>query len=188
MFEDISTFDAENPIVGSLLRELDLKKKQSDSNFIESLPSQPGKEFEIKKRLDRLRQGGKSSNFGNSNNNDNFGSGGDPPSFGPGADPPSVPSIEDFLDGGPRPQPPPPPPSISGNLFNSINAAVPPPTDDFNVLTNRILPSILIKRIGNDLFGSQAAIADPREKKRQKLSKKLVVFYMNCPIQYQVLN
>ena len=27
VFEDISTFDAENPIVGSLLREIDLKKK-----------------------------------------------------------------------------------------------------------------------------------------------------------------
>ena len=50
-FEDISTFDAENPIVGSLLREIDIKK-QSDSDFIKSLPSHPGKEFEIKKRLD----------------------------------------------------------------------------------------------------------------------------------------
>ena len=49
VFEDISTFDAENPIVGSLLREIDIKKKQSDSDFIKSLPSKPGKEFEIKK-------------------------------------------------------------------------------------------------------------------------------------------
>ena len=48
VFEDISTFDAENPIVGSLLREIDINKKESDSNFIKSLPSQPGKEFEIK--------------------------------------------------------------------------------------------------------------------------------------------
>ena len=48
VFEDISTFDAENLIVGSLLREIDINKKQSDSNFIKSLPSQPGKEFEIK--------------------------------------------------------------------------------------------------------------------------------------------
>ena len=77
VFEDISTFDAENPIVGSLLRELDLKKKQSDSDFIKSLPSQPGKEFEIKKRLDRLRQGGKNfrgknnNSAGNNNNNNN---------------------------------------------------------------------------------------------------------------------
>ena len=55
VFEDISTFDAETPIVGSPLREIDIKKKQSDSDFIKSLPSQPGKEIEIKKRLDRLR-------------------------------------------------------------------------------------------------------------------------------------
>ena len=56
VFEDISTFDAENPIVGSLLREIYIKKKQSDSDFIKSLPSHPGKEFEIKKRLDKLRR------------------------------------------------------------------------------------------------------------------------------------
>ena len=48
VFEDISTFDAENPIVGSLLREIDIKKKQSNSDFIKSLLSQPGKKFEIK--------------------------------------------------------------------------------------------------------------------------------------------
>ena len=39
VFEDISTFNTENLIVG----------------FIKSLPSQPGKEFEIKKPLDKLR-------------------------------------------------------------------------------------------------------------------------------------
>ena len=43
VFEDISTFDVENPIVGSLLIEIDLKKKQTDSDLIKSLPSQPGK-------------------------------------------------------------------------------------------------------------------------------------------------
>ena len=51
-FEDVSTFYAENPIAGSLLREIDLNKKQTDSDFIKSLPTQPGKEFEIKKRLE----------------------------------------------------------------------------------------------------------------------------------------
>ena len=55
VFEDISTFDSENPIVGSLLREVDFRKKQTESDFIKSFPSQPGKEFEIKKRLDKLR-------------------------------------------------------------------------------------------------------------------------------------
>ena len=49
VFKDISTFDAENLIVGSLLREIDLKKKLSDSDFIKSMPSHLGKEFEIKK-------------------------------------------------------------------------------------------------------------------------------------------
>ena len=56
VFEDISTFAGENPIVGSLLRELDIKNKQSDSDFIKSLLSHPGKEFEIKKKLDKLRR------------------------------------------------------------------------------------------------------------------------------------
>ena len=42
VLEDISTFDAQNPLVGSLLREIDIKKKQSDSDFIELLPSHPG--------------------------------------------------------------------------------------------------------------------------------------------------
>ena len=51
VFEDISTFDAENPIVGSLLSEIDINKKQSDSDFIKSLPSHPGNEFEIKKKI-----------------------------------------------------------------------------------------------------------------------------------------
>ena len=176
VFEDISTFDAENPTVGSLLRELDLKKKQSDSDFIKSLPSQPEKEFEIKKRLDRLRQGGKnfsgknnnSAGNNNNNNNNNF-DGGNNNLFGPGGEPPSLTSTEDFLDGGPRPPPPPPPPpSISGNLFNSTNAAaVPPPTDDFNVLINRAPTSIWSKGIGNDLFSSQAAMASPREEKKK---------------------
>ena len=43
VFEDISTFDAENAIVGSLLREIDVKKKknQSHSDFIKLLPSHP---------------------------------------------------------------------------------------------------------------------------------------------------
>ena len=104
VFEDISTFDAENPIVG--LREIDLKKKQTDSDFIKSLPSHPGKEFDIKKRLDKLKGLNENNNIYNNNNNNNI--------FGPGGEPPSLPSIEDFLDGGPRPpQPPPPPPSIN---------------------------------------------------------------------------
>ena len=99
VFEDISTFDAENPIVGSLLRDIDLKKKQSDSDFIKSLPSHPGKELEIQKRLDRLK--GKSSYFNrnnNNNNNNNFNNNKKSNLFGdPGGEPPTLPTIEDFF-------------------------------------------------------------------------------------------
>ena len=70
VFEDISTFDAENPIVRALLRELDLKKKGNDSDIIKNLPSQSGKNFEIQKRLDRLKGKGPQPKH-NSNNNDN---------------------------------------------------------------------------------------------------------------------
>ena len=78
--EDASTFDAENPIAGSLLRETDLKKTQTDSDFIKSLPSQPGKEFEIQKRLDKLRNIKRYNNKNdnkNNNNNNNSNDGGD---------------------------------------------------------------------------------------------------------------
>ena len=86
VFEDVSTFDAENPIVGSLLRETDLNKKQTDNDFIKSLPSQPGKEFEIQKRLDTLngiKRYGKKNNNNNDNNSGNLFS---PPPPGPGGD------------------------------------------------------------------------------------------------------
>ena len=76
VFEDISTFDAKNPIAGSLLREIDLSKKQTDSEFIKSLPSHPGKEFEIQKRLDRLRGIKRYDNNNNKNNNNDDGDGG----------------------------------------------------------------------------------------------------------------
>ena len=58
-----------------MLRETDLNKKQTDSDFIKSLPSNPGKEFEIQKRLDKL-QDIKRFNTNNNNNNNNGGSGG----------------------------------------------------------------------------------------------------------------
>ena len=68
VFEDISKFDAENPISGSLLREIDVNKKQSDSNFIKSLPNHPGKKVQIQKKLNRLRG---ETFFSNNNKNNN---------------------------------------------------------------------------------------------------------------------
>ena len=60
----------QNPIVGSLLRETDIKK-QSDNDFIKSLLSHPGKEFEIQRRLDNLRGINKKNSNNNNNNNNN---------------------------------------------------------------------------------------------------------------------
>ena len=49
VFEDISTFDAENPIVCSLLRELDVGKKSLASDLIKTAPGPPVQNFEIEK-------------------------------------------------------------------------------------------------------------------------------------------
>ena len=167
VFEDISTFDAENPIVGSLLREIDIKKKHSDSDFIKSLPSHPGKEFEIKKRLDKLRGINNSSNNNNNNNsNSNL--------FTVEGDPPNLPRIEDFLDNS-RPPPPPPPtaPSINldENLFKSEAFSSLAEKFDVNAKIRTAHPNISTKGIGNDLFGSQAAsvIREKKTKTQQEI-------------------
>ena len=174
VFEDISTFDAENPIVGSLLRQIDIKKKQSDSDFIKSLPSQPGKEFEIQKRLDRLK-GTDNNEF--RNNNNNAGGGGNSggtnlnlENYGLNQPPPSLPNIEDFIDNGG----PPPPPAPGGTNVSFNNIPKPPPKTDLSIETKNafILPTIWgNKGIGNDLFGSQAKMAGPREPDRPVKNK-----------------
>ena len=152
VFEDISTFDAENLIVGSLLREIDIKKNQSDSDFIRSLLSHPGKEFENQKRLDKLK--GTSNVFdnnNNNNNNNNAGAGGNTggtnlnlDNYGLNQPPPSLPRIEDFIDNGGAPPPPQPPSApMNQNLFNATNLLSTPKTE-FNVETKNpfILPTI----------------------------------------------
>ena len=158
VFEDLSTFDAENLIVASLLREIDIKKKQSDSDFIKSLPSHPGKEFEIRKRLDKLKDI-KNDNF--NNNNNNFGSAPPPPAGGTNIDflnkygldkpPPSLPTIEDFIDNGP-----PPPPPAGGKNISFNNTPFAPPKQNFDITNNPfVLPNNGNNgKIGNDLFGS----------------------------------
>ena len=104
--EDVSTFDAENSIVGSLLWEIDLNNKQTGSDFIKSLPNQPGKEFEIQKRFKikiiiiKIKTYNNKSNNSNNNNNN----GGDlfppqPPAPGNNiGSPPSILTIQDFMD------------------------------------------------------------------------------------------
>ena len=56
VFEDISTFDAENPIVGFLLRELDAGKKDVTSDLINKGPGPPGLDFVLQNRLNKLKK------------------------------------------------------------------------------------------------------------------------------------
>ena len=105
MFEGISNFDAQNPIVGSLLPELDIGKKDLASELIKKAP-RSGIDSDIQKRLEVLRKDNKK--FDNNNNN------------GTPLPPPSPPTFNNFIL--PPPLPPPPP-------FNSFqtNFQAPPP-------------------------------------------------------------
>ena len=152
-----------------------MKKKQSDSDFIRSLPSHPGKEFEIQKRLDKLR--GKNDNFNNNNNYNTRGNTGGTninlDNYGLNQPPPSLPNIEDFIDNGAPPPPQPPSAPINENLFNTTNPLSTPKTG-FNIETKNpfILRTIWDnKGIGNNLFGSQAIMAGPREQDKTTTTK-----------------
>ena len=54
VFEDISTFDVQTPVVGSLLQKLDTRKKDLASEFIKKAP-RPGIDLDLQKRLVTLR-------------------------------------------------------------------------------------------------------------------------------------
>ena len=164
VFEDILTFDSENLIVGSLLREIDIRKKQTDSDFIKSLPSQPGKEFEIKKRLDKLR-GTTNNSFNNNNNNVNPGGGGvDISGLGPS---PTLPKIEDLIDNGPLLFPPSPPTDGQEVISNVFRPPPPPPLPAGPVLNPFVVPKIDGDGpIGNNIFVSIGAMMGPRSKEK----------------------
>ena len=136
----------------------------------------PDKEFEIQKRLDKLR--GKNDNFNNNNNNNNVGgnTGGtniNLDNYGLNQPPPSLPNIKDFIDNGAPLPPQPRSAPINENLFNTTNQPSTPKTD-FDVETESpfILPTIWDnKGIGNNLFGSQAIMAGPREQDKTITTK-----------------
>ena len=115
VFQDISTFDAENSSIGLLLQELDLGKKDTASHLIKKkAPKLPGNDFIIQNRLNKLRNGG------NNNNNDGL----LPPPSAPLFNfskhhhyHPPLPSFNNFI---PAPSPLPPPPLFS-------NFILPPP-------------------------------------------------------------
>ena len=53
VFKDISTFDAQNPIIGSLLKELDIGKKRYHKHFNKKAPNPV--DIEVQSRLDALK-------------------------------------------------------------------------------------------------------------------------------------
>ena len=55
MFEDISTFHAQNPVVGSLLQELDIGKKDLASELIKKAP-RAGIDLDLQKQLERYQK------------------------------------------------------------------------------------------------------------------------------------
>lgn len=156
VFEDVSTVDAENPIAGSLIRELDLKKKQTHSYFIKSLPGVPGKKFDIKKDLDKLRdiknpsrRNKNGNNCNNGNNNGNLF-----PARPGGKDlfPPRPPG-----SGGLRLLPPPPPPDEFEDLQrpNILRRPSLPPFSQNNAANFNI--SARANAPPNKLFGSETS-------------------------------
>ena len=55
VFEDISTFDAENPIIGFLLKELDVGKKDIVSKLIKKALRPPDLDASLRARLEKLK-------------------------------------------------------------------------------------------------------------------------------------
>ena len=106
MFEDISTFDMQNPVVGSLPGELDIAKKDLASELIRKA-LRPGVDLDIQKRLEALQVDNNKFN----NNNAPL-------------PPPSPPTFNNFV---PPPQLPPPPPPLSFNSFQQSQYFQPPP-------------------------------------------------------------
>ena len=110
VFEDISTSDAENPIIGSWLRELDVGKKNVASDLIKKkVPGPSGLDFLIRNRLNKLKED--NENINNSNNLPL---------------PPFLPSPPSFF------QPPPPPP-LPASPFHSSQRYVQPRTNHSNL-------------------------------------------------------
>ena len=107
VFEDISMFDAENPIISSLLRELDVGKKDVASDLINKAPGPPGLNFTIQNRLNKLKE---RNETGGSNN----------------LSPSPLPPPSSFL---PPPPPPPPPSFLGSNQY--VPLPQPPPPGNF---------------------------------------------------------
>ena len=186
VFEDISTFDIENPIVGSLLKEIDVGKKDTASELIKKSPRAPGVNFTIRRRLDKLKDRPEPKGSNNNISPPPSPPPQPPPFFsrqlplGPPLAPAFVPPPSGwFLEPFKLPQPPPWP----NNFISILPAPSAPPLppdynhiwsyiviiDDYNLLgpSSNFTPS-------NNLFGSQTqTLTREREEIKDKVQKEL---------------
>ena len=110
VFQDVSTFDAQNPIVESLLKELDVGKKDLASDLVKNTPPADFHGI-LQRRLNTLKND--KLNF-NSNNNYDL----SPPPLPFNDFIPPPPSSQTFNNFFPPPQPPPPSPVPPPSFFN----------------------------------------------------------------------
>ena len=93
LFKDIGNFDAQNPIIGSLPREIDLGKNKTNSQLIASqLLKVPNvNDTVLLKRFKKLKDDNNNNNNNNDDDNDDNGGGINP--LGPA---PPLPTINNF--------------------------------------------------------------------------------------------
>ena len=162
VFEDISTFDSKNPIVGSLLREPDVEKNLV-SDLIKQAPGPPGIDYALKNRLNKLRD---RQELPDNNNISPL---------------PSTPVLPPGLGQGPGLPPPPPfipPLPPSEGFFNSFQPL--PPRSD-NSFGNFHIPAQLSSAsfhnnqgLSGNLFGSQIQVLErEKEKVQDSVQKEL---------------
>ena len=125
LFEDISTFDVENPIVQSLPRELEGSKKIMAGDLVNKVPGPPGIDFAIRSRLNKLKE---------RKNNTSPPPTPPPPPFLPPQPPPPLSSFPFNL-----PSPPPPPPPPTNQIFPP-RPPLPPPFSSFRFPTQPTFP------------------------------------------------
>ena len=169
VFEDISNFDAENPIVGSLLREFDGEKKLTAGDLLKKAPRPPAVDFAIKNRLNKLKE--------RKNN----------------TSPPPTPLPHPFFSPSPPLPPPLPPSSFPFNLLspppyppppiNQIfppHPLLPPRYSSFCFPTQPTFPS-------NNFFGSQTQTLTRQKEETKNEELSMTIRFKSCQ-KYQKLS
>ena len=125
MFKHLKHFDAQNPVIGNLIKEIEIGKKKDLIKILKDAPDII--DLELRSRLNMLRDDETFNPDGNNNNNNNlpppppfF-----PPYFGPDQLPQPPPSPTNFFRQSTtsnRVFPPQPPPTINTQIDFSANA------------------------------------------------------------------